>query len=51
MGGSTRAESEDRLSNFINGKQNKNTTVVFFRNSQKHSNFESDAAHPRNAKV
>lgn len=53
MGGSKEdpGKSKDHLSSFINGKQNQNTTVVFFSNNQKHSTFESDTAHLWNTKV
>ena len=53
MGGSEEdpGKSKGRLSSFINDKQNKNTTVVFFSNSQKHSTFESDTAYLQNTKV
>lgn len=45
------AKARIALSSFINGKQIKITTVVFFIRSQKHATFVSNTVHLQNTKV
>lgn len=45
------AKARIALGDFINGKQIKITTVIFFIPSQKHSTFVSNKAYLQNIKV